>query len=83
MSVQAPEFAFPTPKTGIKNIWSIESVAPCPHNPMHAWVIQILEGHIPDGGGPLVKAGKHKTRLIYVKMDENGKIENIHAGSGE
>jgi hypothetical protein len=83
MSVQTPEFKYPTAQSGIKNIWSIEQVSPCPHKEMHAWIVQVLEGHIPDGGGAFVPASKHKTRLIYAKMDNHGKIENVFAGSGE
>jgi hypothetical protein len=83
MSVTTFENTRNTPKTGRKNIWSIDQVAPCPHNPMHAWVVQILEGHFEEGSRELVKPNKHKSRVIYAKMTESGKLENVHQGTGD
>jgi len=70
-------------KSGRKNIWSIDTVTPDPHNPFHVYVVHILEGHYEEGDTHFYPATKHKTRCIYAKMTEKGKLENVFPGGND
>lgn len=70
-------------RPGRKNVWSFDSLVADPHAPFHVYAIQILEGHFDEGSSKMVPADKHKTRVIYAKMDENGKLENVFPGGAE
>lgn len=62
-----------------KKVWTTEQIAPCPHRKDHAWILQKLQGHFyTDDPSKFFPATKHKTRVLYVEMDEFGKITNVN-----
>lgn len=74
----------PTPsnRRGDKKQWSFESVTPCAFKPMHIWAVQVLEGHHVEGTREFVKATKTSTRVVYMKMNEKGTLENVFPYAG-
>ena len=83
MSV-TPEFLPAAPRAASrKNVWSFEQIIPDPHKANHVYAIQILEGHFEEGSKEFHKALKHKTRVIYAKMTESGKLQNVYGGVEE
>lgn len=69
-------------KSGRKNIWSIDTVTPDPHRAYHVYVVHILEGHFNENDPTFYPATKHKTRCIYARMTDSGKLENVFPSGG-
>lgn len=62
-----------------KKVWTTEQVAPCPHRIDHLYVVQELQGHFyVDEPEKFFPASKHKTRVLYMEMDEFGKLTNVN-----
>lgn len=64
-------------RRGDKKQWSFESVTPCNFKEMHIWAVQVLEGHHEEETGQWIAATKTSTRVVYMKMNDNGTLENV------
>lgn len=67
---------------GERKVWSIISAVPCPHTPMHVWVVQEHIGSwvVINGIEDYREEDKpFPHRLVYMKMDEDGKLSNVHS----
>jgi hypothetical protein len=72
-------------KSSDRKRWEFIQVAPCFFEPMHAWVIQRLQGdfgtpnedgHDANGWRPEVEPVS--TRLVYMEMQSDGQVVNVH-----
>lgn len=69
-----------------RRVWTTIQVAPDPHQPMHLYAVQELSGTFVDGpeGRDFEPAQEPLlTRVLYAKMNPNGKLVNVNSGSWE
>lgn len=76
-------------KSSDKKIWDfLVPVSPDPFNPMHAWVVQRLlgdfgvpneDGHDENGWRPAALPAA--TRVVYMRMTEDGQMVNVFSSA--
>lgn len=73
-----------------RRVWATIQVAPDPFEPFHIYAVQELLGHYTDQideltGRPVFEHAPEPvlTRVLYAKMQKDGKMINVNQGSWE
>lgn len=67
---------------GAKKVWAFTQISPCVHNEGHVWAVQTNIGYwVTVEGLEVFRDSDHpkQTRVVYMKMDEQGKLSNVHS----